>query len=67
MIDPQLVSFIGIITILTVTPSATTMLITRSTIASGQSANRSRIRQRLEILSGVALIFFGFKVATAKR
>jgi threonine/homoserine/homoserine lactone efflux protein len=38
MIDPQLVAFIGVITILTVTPSATTMLITRSTIASGQGA-----------------------------
>ncbi|NJM88513.1 MAG: LysE family translocator [Hydrococcus sp. RU_2_2] len=38
MIDTQLIAFIGVVVSLTIIPGATTMLITRSVIARGQSA-----------------------------
>ena len=37
-IDAQIVTFIGIVAALTVSPGATTMLITRSVVAYGQKA-----------------------------
>ncbi|VEP15581.1 conserved membrane hypothetical protein [Hyella patelloides LEGE 07179] len=38
MIDSQLLTFIGVISILTITPGSSTILVARSTMASGQSA-----------------------------
>ena len=38
MTSPQMLTFIGIVTVLTITPGATTRLIVRSVIARGRDA-----------------------------